>query len=279
MLKTRALTAVFILAAFLPGLFLLSQTHWALLVALIAGLAAWEWGGLIRLGRGGRILYGGLLATSCAIASLMAPGLVGIEFLAQPAVPIALAVHGLAAVFWMLLVPAWLRWKWPLAGPILGGGVGLLVIVPTWLALVQLRLVAPVALLAILAVVWIADIAAYFAGRAFGRHKLAPTISPGKTWEGAVGAGVGVLAYGLAVRDIFHIDGISLSLWLPGLLLIAAVSILGDLFESLIKRQAGLKDSSHILPGHGGILDRIDSLTSTLPTVALLWLIFEINSP
>ena len=124
---------------------------------------------------------------------------------------------------------------------------------------------------------WVADIAAYFSGRRFGRHKLAPAISPGKTWEGAVGAGVGVLAFGYAVA--LH-GGLALPLqagW-PGLapLLVAytALSIIGDLFESLLKRQAGLKDSGTLLPGHGGILDRIDSLTSTLPLAGLaaLWL-------
>ena len=126
-----------------------------------------------------------------------------------------------------------------------------------------------------MAVVWVADIAAYFTGRAFGRRKLAPSISPGKTWEGAAGAAVAVLAFGfgvLAMRGAELQGGVAVIAVV--LLAWTAVSIVGDLFESLLKRQAGLKDSGNILPGHGGILDRIDSLTSTLPMVALgaVWL-------
>ena len=149
-----------------------------------------------------------------------------------------------------------------------------MVLLPTWLALVLLRHLGPWALLGIMALVWIADIAAYFTGRAFGRRKLAPQISPGKTWEGAYGAVAGVLIYGLAV---YFLAGsaviLPVLLLIPTLLVLTAVSIIGDLFESLLKRQAGIKDSSQLLPGHGGILDRIDSLTSTLPLVTLLWLV------
>ena len=125
-----------------------------------------------------------------------------------------------------------------------------------------------------MSVVWLADIGAYFAGRSFGKHKLAPAISPGKTWEGAIGGAVAVLAYGLLLSSKLPptLAG-NLPLLLMVLVLLTAISILGDLFESLLKRQAGLKDSSNVLPGHGGVLDRIDSLTSTLPLVALVWLV------
>jgi phosphatidate cytidylyltransferase len=125
-----------------------------------------------------------------------------------------------------------------------------------------------------LAVVWVADIAAYFSGRAFGRHKLAPTISPGKTWEGAIGASIGVMAFGTVVAVSLNVPPPAGWLGFIGLMVAyTAVSIIGDLFESLLKRQAGLKDSGTLLPGHGGILDRIDSLTSTLPIAGLaaLW--------
>ena len=139
----------------------------------------------------------------------------------------------------------------------------------TWAALVERLKRGPWALLGILAIVWVADIAAYFFGRAFGKHKLAPSISPGKTWEGAAGAFLGVTAYGLVV-------GPALGLWvsLPplavlSLAILTGVSIMGDLFESLLKRQAGLKDSGSIFPGHGGVLDRIDSVMSSLPVVVL----------
>jgi CDP-diglyceride synthetase len=147
-------------------------------------------------------------------------------------------------------------------------------LLPVWLALVQLRQAGPLALLAIMAVVWLADIGAYFAGRSLGKHKLAPSISPGKTWEGAIGGGVAVLVYGLLLSSrLPAILAGNLPLLLVVLVLLTAISILGDLFESLLKRQAGLKDSSKVLPGHGGVLDRIDSLTSTLPLVALVWLV------
>ena len=131
-------------------------------------------------------------------------------------------------------------------------------------------------LLAAMAVVWVADIAAYFVGRAIGRRKLAPGISPGKSWEGAFGAVAFVVVYGFVVAyswpqlGLPNPSGLSGILgFAAGLVLLTAVSIVGDLFESLAKRQAGVKDSGNILPGHGGILDRIDSLTSTLPLVAL----------
>lgn len=277
MLKTRVVTAVLMLAAFLPSLFLLPQRYWALLSALIAGVAAWEWGALNRLGQRGRILYGALVTALCGGTALVFPAVIGGELPVAPGAKTVLLAYGLTAVFWGVVVPLWLRRKWQLAGSLIGALAGLVVIIPAWLALVQLRIPGPAALLAILGAVWIADIAAYFSGKAFGRHKLAPSISPGKTWEGAVGAGLAVLAYGSAMRQVFGIDGIPLAVWLPGLLVVTAVSVVGDLFESLLKRQAGLKDSSNILPGHGGVLDRIDSLTSTLPAVALLWLLFSPN--
>jgi phosphatidate cytidylyltransferase len=130
--------------------------------------------------------------------------------------------------------------------------------------------------LAVMALVWVADIAAFFSGRAFGRHKLAPSISPGKTWEGVAGAMAGVLVYGFAVAPTLPaVQNLDRLVLVGCLLLLTALSIVGDLFESLAKRQAGVKDSSQLLPGHGGILDRIDSQLSTLPLVALgihLWL-------
>lgn len=151
--------------------------------------------------------------------------------------------------------------------------LGAVVVLPTWIALVQLRQVGALPLILVMAIVWLADIAAYFFGRTFGKRKLAPSISPGKTWEGALGGGFAVVVYGLALApQLPDVLGGNLPLLIAVLLLLTVVSVMGDLFESLLKRQAGLKDSSNILPGHGGVLDRIDSLTSTLPLVALVWL-------
>ncbi|MBP0122937.1 MAG: phosphatidate cytidylyltransferase, partial [Candidatus Nitrotoga sp.] len=123
----------------------------------------------------------------------------------------------------------------------------------------------------VMGLVWVADIAAYFGGRKFGRHKLAPTISPGKTWEGVISALLGVTVYVLLVvwvRDLSMtrvvLFGILMASWMC-----VGLSVIGDLFESAVKRQAGVKDSGTLLPGHGGLLDRIDALTSTLPLVAM----------
>ena len=273
MLKTRVITALVMIGLLLPSLFYSSQAIWALLVAGFIGIASWEWGALLGWKAAARTLLGGTTALLCAGMSLVAPNAIGAGDLFVPAAPWVLFAYGLSAVFWCLVMPFWLKHKWSLQG--LGGVlVGAVVLLPTWLAMVQLRGLGAGALLGIFAVVWMADIAAYFSGKAFGKHKLAPSISPGKTREGAVGACIGVVIYGLAVRQIFGLEWMPVALWIFALVGVTAISIVGDLYESLLKRKAGIKDSSNILPGHGGVLDRIDSLTSTLPVVALVWLIF-----
>lgn len=256
MLKARVITALLLVAGFLAVLFLLPATAAGLVFALVAALGGWEWAGLMKAHRRTRIVFGVLVLFSCLV------------LWARPADSFPL-LWSVAALFWLLAVPFWLyRRRQPGSS---GYVVGWILLVPTWAALVDLHGRSPVLLLAVMALVWIADIAAYFTGRACGRHKLAPAISPGKTWEGVAGAVAGVLLYGLLVADALPgLGGIG-SLTLAGiLLLLTALSVVGDLFESLIKRQAGMKDSSQLLPGHGGILDRIDSQTSTLPLVALL---------
>jgi phosphatidate cytidylyltransferase len=153
--------------------------------------------------------------------------------------------------------------------------IGIIVLLPATLIFVAARRIHPMAALAIVAPVWIADIAAYFSGRAFGRAKLAPSISPGKTWAGAVGATLGVTVYCFIVFIAIRRIPFSMSVAIPIILLLSiglsVFSVVGDLFESLLKRQAGIKDSSNLLPGHGGVLDRIDSLTASLP----MWLMFD----
>jgi len=152
---------------------------------------------------------------------------------------------------------------------------GWAVLIPTGLAMMDLRENSPWLLLGIMVLVWVADISAYFSGRKFGKHKLAPSISPGKTWEGVIGALLGVsvcvlLAWGLSGYG-------HLVMFLPVILLASwcwvGLAVIGDLFESAVKRQAGVKDSGALLPGHGGLLDRIDALTSTLPLAALALLL------
>ena len=206
---------------------------------------------MCRLGRRSAWLY----AAAAALAFLLSER-IGL----QPALFLA------AGLFWVAIAPLWM-WRGVHARQATWiGASGFAVLVPTGLAMLAL---SPVEVLLVLILVWIADSAAYFVGRAWGRHKLAPAISPGKSWEGAAGGLIGALAYaiilGLFTRAVA---------WAPYLAAAAAlfmISIVGDLFESAVKRQAGAKDSGAVLPGHGGVLDRIDSTTAALPVAALLW--------
>jgi phosphatidate cytidylyltransferase len=270
MLRTRVITAFVLLGLLLPSLFYLSQAHWALLVAAFIGVGAWEWGALLRWNEIQRRLLGCVVALACVGVALIAPDAIGATEIHEYAPAWVIAVYGIASIFWCLLIPFWLRTRWALGTGTAGLLTGLVVLFPTWLALVQLRIPGPGILLALFAVV-----AAYFSGKAFGKHKLAPNISPGKTWEGALGAVVGVIFYGLVMRFATGYAPLALPLWVLALVLVTAVSIIGDLYESMLKRQAGIKDSSNVLPGHGGVLDRIDSLTSTMPIIALLWLVTQ----
>lgn len=276
MLKTRVLTALVLLAALLPALFLLPPLAWAGLAAGVAGVAAWEWGGLMGWGGRGRVALGGAALGGCVLLIVLFPAAMGAgdpAAFADAAWRLGVWVYPVSFLLWVALMPPWLARRWRLPGTAGGLVVGAVLIVPTWLALVQLRQFGPWVLLGVMALVWVADIAAYFAGRAFGRRKLAPAISPGKTWAGAWGAVAGVLLYGWLAAHWLP-EAVRPGPWLlvPLLLLLTVLSIVGDLFESLMKRQAGIKDSSNVLPGHGGVLDRIDSLTSTLPLVAFAWL-------
>ena len=277
MLKTRIVTAVILFAAFLCALFFFPSWGWVGIMALVAAAACWEWGALMGQPGSRRLVFGALMFSACAGIAVAFPSAVGIEgHTSDSAWQVGRWVYFPAGVFWLFVVPLWLRHRWTLQHCLVGGVTGVLVILPTWLALVQLRQLGVGQLLAIMAVVWLADVAAYFSGRAFGRHKLALTISPGKTWEGAIGGGLAVILYGFLFSSRLPqaLSESSLLLLLV-LVVLTAISIVGDLFESLLKRQAGLKDSSNLLPGHGGVLDRIDSLTSTLPLVALVWFGFN----
>lgn len=255
MFKQRLLTALVLVAFVLSILFFASQAVTLAFFALVAGLGAWEWG---RLAGGGNVWHQGFPLLTIA-------GCVLLYWL--PAIHIYL--WGAAAVFWFLLVPVWFYYRWRLSAGVPALVIGLLLLLPTWAALWRLYEVGPAQLLAVMGLVWVADIAAYLTGRACGRHKLAPAISPGKTWEGAAGAALGVQIYGFVMAEVFQLN-VSPLPYAVLLLLLTAVSVVGDLLESLIKRQAGAKDSSNLLPGHGGVLDRIDSLTSTLPLAALI---------
>lgn len=270
MLGARVATALILLCVFLAAVFALPAPGWKLAVALVVAIAAWEWGGLSGMASWNCKLYG--------VATGIVAWLLGGAWQAGIADSLLVASFALAALFWIIVAPLWLWKKWQLRNRLAGALIGWLVLLPPAAAMVELRAVSPLVLLAAMALVWVADIAAYFAGRTWGRRKLAPLISPGKTWEGVAGAVLAVLAGGAlglaAVPDGLLAPGATIWLWL-GLVPLTAVGIVGDLFESLVKRQAGMKDSSHLLPGHGGLFDRIDSLSATLPCVALAAMWFQ----
>ena len=250
-------TATVLIVLLLAGLFFLPRTGVALLMALIVAIGGFEWARLCGLG----VMESRLYAAAIVIGLMV---LVSVEVWR----PAFLA----GSAFWILAVPAWL---WLGLGARQRSGLiplGFLVLVPPALAMVVLE---PLDALLALAVAWIADTAAYFAGRRWGRRKLAPSISPGKTWEGAAGGLIGAAAYAMILSILFAgMQGTRMAAFLGAAALLVAVSIVGDLFESAVKRQAGVKDSGSILPGHGGMLDRIDSATAVLPVAALLvpWL-------
>jgi len=260
MLKTRVITALCLLAGFIGVLFVFPDWVASFVFALVAALATWEWAGFMQVELRYKQVYA--LVTFALVEYLTLSGL------NQVLLPWLSAA---AIIFWVFIVPLWFSKRWALPKTAAGYLLGWLLILPTWAALLDLYRRDAWLLLAAMALVWIADIAAYFCGRAFGKNKLAPSISPGKTREGAYGAAVAVLIYGflLALRQ-WPDAGVPRFIGLAVILLaLTVLSIVGDLFESLLKRQAGLKDSSNLLPGHGGVLDRIDSQTSTLPLVAL----------
>lgn len=268
-MKTRILTALLLLLIFLSALFLLPAFYWSLAVSILLALGAWEWGRLVLPTNRFAALY-------TVLTLLLGPVihyLVGQEALAAfiSRYNYSSAFLLAAAGLWLIVVPSILAFKWNVRNIALLSVIGWVVLIPTWLALLHLRAGHVPLLLGVLVAIWIADSAAYFVGRKFGKHKLAPAISPGKTWEGVGGALVAVTLYGLGLCLFLDLPmTIILALWA-----ITIVSITGDLFESWIKRQAGVKDSGTLFPGHGGVLDRIDALTSTLPLVALYLLYLQ----
>ena len=269
MLKTRIATALALLLLFLLALFLLPTLGWAALIVILVLQGAVEWGHLTKLSARHIKVYG-WITLAIMLSLIWADTYHPIYF-----EPLHLLVYALSAALWLLLVPICLIRGSRINHPLLMALVGWAVLIPTGLAMMDLRAHSPWTLLGLLGLVWLADIAAYFSGRKFGKNKLAPSISPGKTWEGVAGALVGVTVYVLLVN---HFSDVPLTYKpLPIVLLLSwfwvALAVLGDLFESAIKRQAGVKDSGALLPGHGGLLDRVDALTSTLPLAALVLLI------
>ena len=261
MLRTRVITGLILGALLLAGLFVL-PTFWALLFwGLIFTIGAWEWAG-----------FGGLksLAARSAYTLIVAALLYGAwAWTREPAHLLALLG---VAVAWWLVAFAWLLTAPARHTPWLALCCGLLVLIPAFIALGSLQTAVagfargPVMVLWLAMMVCAADVGAYFAGRRFGRHKLAPRVSPGKTWEGAVGGMVAVALVAWCGALYFGLTPAGPIIFGIG---IAAVSVIGDLTESMFKRAASLKDSGVILPGHGGLLDRLDSVSAAAPLYAL----------
>jgi phosphatidate cytidylyltransferase len=275
MLAQRIATALVLVALLLLTLWVSSPWPFVVLTLLLISAAAWEWARLNGLPSNAAIVCGVLLAAAGLSLALSARA--------------ANESHAL----WLLAALAWLiggvivlragpkAWaQWPRGVRI---AVGALLLVVAWWALAQARITGVNYLLSVLCIVWAADIAAYFGGRAFGRHKLAPSISPGKSWEGVVSGMLGVLAlaaFWLMLDARMAADSASvftllrqrfgLVVMAVAVLALAAMSVVGDLFESLIKRAVGAKDSSALLPGHGGVLDRVDALLPVLPCAMAL---------
>jgi phosphatidate cytidylyltransferase len=272
MLRTRVITALVLLAVLLSVLYSKSFVFFLLVTAAFFGAAAWECARLFRKSRPvldaviwltvfGLLIYSAnpdgvrLLLILCALvwAVRLAPSLaVGLPPAESVANRLLTSVYGLA---------------------VLG----------CFVAIVALFQRSPLYLLSVMAIVWIADIGAYFAGKAFGKHKLAPSISPGKSWEGAIGGWVAVMLIASlsgifpALSDTFAVRVVAGFGWggfFGVMTIMVAASVVGDLFESQLKRRAEMKDSSNLLPGHGGVLDRIDALIPTLPLAVLIgsWL-------
>jgi len=277
MLKTRVLTAAVLVPAVLAALFLLTAQSWAMVTLAIIGVAAWEWARLVGFAAWSR--YAFVAATLAIGLWLLFSGAAGFAR-GWPDVTV-LVLCGASALFWLALAPPWVIGRWPTQWRVPMAFVGWVVLLGAWVALVELQARSPWLVLAAMAIVWIADTAAYFTGRAFGRHKLAPNVSPGKTWEGVYGAWAAVAVYALLLIPFaaragwgLPVSAGAVALWLGFVLVLASVSVVGDLFESLLKRHAGVKDSGALLPGHGGVLDRTDALLAAMPIAAVAAQVF-----
>ena len=280
-LAQRVVTAAILVPVVLAALFALPPRGWGVASLAIIAAASPEWGKLVGL-RSWQVvaLVGAVVAIGLGL--LLAPAL-GFDR-GWPG-RVIVVVCGAASVFWVFVAPAWLKAQWSTRRPFPMALVGAVVLVAAWVAIVELQSRSPWLVLAAMAVVWIADTAAYFTGRRFGRRKLAPSISPNKSWEGVWGGLVAVAIYAFALTAFASRAGYAGEWRLPialvfvvVVMMLAAISIVGDLYESMLKRQAGVKDSGTLLPGHGGILDRIDALLPAMPLAALAATIFLENA-
>lgn len=269
MLKQRVITAIVLASLMLAAMFGFSNTHFAIAIGVMLLMGAWEWSNLMSISNPLARLSYVLVVGVCMWLGFE------LRSLASFTVPIVLLV---AVVFWLGYAS-----RWVLSYPndivwhqqMMLGPLGLVVLVPAWLGLVDLqgRVEGPWYVLFTITVVASADIGAFFVGRALGKNKLAPAVSPGKSWEGFWGGLASAVVLALITGSMLHLTGIRLIGCVMLVAATAVVSVLGDLFESMLKRQRGVKDSGWVLPGHGGVLDRLDSLSAAIPLFALgIWL-------
>ena len=246
MLKQRIISAVVALILLMAVLFVLPQPAARIVIAVLIAAAGWEWSGFLAFsGLPGRLGYTAAIALLQLLAWRFVPALTSY------ALGLYVAVGWwLCALIWMFFYPT------PIPRSV-ASACGALVLIPAYLALDWVYVRSPELLLFLLVIVWAADIGAYFAGKAFGRVKLAPRISPGKTWEGVVGGLIAVIALAVSIGNYGEDD---VAVLVPFCLAIGLISVVGDLTVSMFKRHAGIKDSGKLFPGHGGLLDRIDSL-------------------
>lgn len=262
MLKQRVLTALVLAPLALGGIFLLPLGYFQWFVLAVLLIAAWEWAGLCHIERQGmRWSYAFVVAAALVFIS-------GVVFIPSQWILVTAVVFWVAA-FWAVTQYPNGESTW--SSQHVRMLMGAIVLIPTWQALVVLKVLAPDGklLLLLMLLVWGADIGAYFAGRAWGDKKLAPSVSPGKTWAGLWGGVACGLAISLALALYWQLPMNTLLSLMAVCAVTVLASVLGDLFESLLKRHRGVKDSSQLLPGHGGVLDRIDSLTAASPVFAL----------
>lgn len=265
MLRQRILTALVLAPLALGGLFGLSGGGFATFTALVLLLGAWEWARLAGFDDvKPRLLYTAGLGLVLLIAWWA-------DWMLDRW-PLWIGAIGWSINAWWVSRYPQKTEQWQ--PPVLRLGMGAWVLLPCWVGLYQLRQGGSEWLLFVLLLVWVADIGAYFSGRRFGRRKLAPHVSPGKSWEGVYGGWVAVAILVFIYAAWFSLDSRQTLALLAVALVVAFISVIGDLLESMLKRFRGLKDSSRLLPGHGGVLDRIDSLTAAVPLFALIlpWL-------
>jgi phosphatidate cytidylyltransferase len=263
MVATRLASAAIMAAGFVFADLMLPAVAWALFILLLVGVTAWEWGSLAQLNAYQRAYTTLILVAACGAAGYWTRLTDGEVVTSRSSV-----FYLVGAVFWLTVVPAWLCKRPSKVSGYVIVAMAFPVLIPAYLALLELRALGPAVLLLVMAIVWIADTMAYFSGRLFGRTKLAPEISPGKTWEGVWGALFSLALYGAAlavfVSPRMRLDVAAVVL-IGAIVALGAISVLGDLFESSLKRRAGVKDSGHIIPGHGGMLDRVDAQLAMLP--------------